>query len=721
MSIAADLTAAVEAFEFARPAPGQLSLFREPKPRTAKGQLLLADSGVSDQPVSRPKPEAAMPPEVTAPKQVAPLAGQKSMFSEGLELPTLEPVHHAVGKRFGIPPEAVRDAMNTHPDVLAKRDKYFPPSSSRDEAVGPTLDYEKLPISSARIDYSRHTTGDTANAPIDYLREFDPHSLKLSEDEDGMKTSGSVMSYADWARAGHVPPPVSVFDSSNGNGDLVSTNRRRVLAARMAGRKLIGWHGRNNDETGLPLKYGDILKAAKEFHGQQFSRDPATESAAIPMFHGARQQLPDAGVGAMMTTDPVWAAGYATKTNQDTWKDEFHGAVHEIHVNAKNPLLHRGTLHDAEGEVIRRAKQVPGYTGGDFRTAAAALGNHTGHDYIYSIGRDGKPSGAISLKSGVAPVLKHHDPRQIITSAHAGGDKRIPSNLLDAAGLQLFSRDPGPVEFSAWREEDHPRESKGVTEGGEFTPLPSSKIRTNPDWARQFAESGAASVVSRQDWKDHSRNAKFYRTKMNQIFESGLESSGVINPSKRDVLYREAAMKAMSRMSARAMAVFCERCHRVEFRHWASDVDDEIRRIAGEPRRLPSEPAVYIGGWVERYDGKYLLLDGGLPGYEYDEDVDDASDLRTPTGVYAHEFSHVIDTDADNGGRISGSHEWKSAWSSEIATPEFPLSKYAATNPVEGFAEFGRLMLAGTQRQIEAAREMFPACFKVWKSHDLSA
>jgi len=170
----------------------------------------------------------------------------------------------AVGKRFGIPAEAVHDLLSTHPDVLAKRDKYSAPSSDRDNPVGPTLDYEKHPLGTAKIDSSRHATGETNDAYVDYLREFDPQELKTSEHEDGMNKSESVRAYAEWMKAGHKAPPISVFDSSNGNGDLVSTNRRRVLAARKAGTKLNGWHGVTNKETGLPLKYGDVKKAAAE-------------------------------------------------------------------------------------------------------------------------------------------------------------------------------------------------------------------------------------------------------------------------------------------------------------------------------------------------------------------------------------------------------------------------------------------------------------------------
>jgi 2'-5' RNA ligase len=85
-----------------RPAGGQATLFDEseveretkphdgkrpgefaPKPKrpqTSGGQMLLVDSGVSDHPVERKPVQSAMPPEVTAPVQPAPLEGQKELF-----------------------------------------------------------------------------------------------------------------------------------------------------------------------------------------------------------------------------------------------------------------------------------------------------------------------------------------------------------------------------------------------------------------------------------------------------------------------------------------------------------------------------------------------------------------------------------------------------------------------------------------------------------------
>jgi hypothetical protein len=171
--------------------------------------------------------------------------------------------HIAVGKRFGIPPEAVKSALETHPDELAKRDEYMPPSSGRESAVGPTSDHPQHPIGTAKIDLMRHKAGESDDAYVEYLREFNPAELVTSEAEDGVTKSPSFGKYVEWAKAGQQPPPISVF--SKPGGKMVSTNRRRVLAAQQAGSKsIVGWHGVDNPETGLPLKYGDLKRAFAE-------------------------------------------------------------------------------------------------------------------------------------------------------------------------------------------------------------------------------------------------------------------------------------------------------------------------------------------------------------------------------------------------------------------------------------------------------------------------
>lgn len=193
------------------------------------------------------------------------LAGKSATAAEPVVATEHDPLHTAIGKRFGIPPQAVKDVLELHPDELAKRDEYLAPSSPRDQAVGPTLDYPKHALGSAKIGLNAHKAGETGEAYVDYLGDFPTSKIKLSEHEDGMSGSGSVRSYAEWAKSGHQAPPSHVYGHHD---NLVTTNRRRLLAAKQAGQPTIrAWHGIENRESGLPLKYKDIHNAAKEMSG----------------------------------------------------------------------------------------------------------------------------------------------------------------------------------------------------------------------------------------------------------------------------------------------------------------------------------------------------------------------------------------------------------------------------------------------------------------------
>lgn len=205
-------------------------------------------------------------PDEKATYSIKPAAGQRSMAFDEEKHPRddagkFTEAHHAVAKRFDIPVRAVKDLVETPPDELARRDKYVPPSNTEK----PTTDFEKFPLHSARIDSSRHGAGETEGAYVDYLREFDPKELKPTEHEDGIKKTQHFQDYLKWAKEGKQAPYVNVYSDNNGSGKLLSSNRRRTLAAQDAGLKSItGWHGPYNKETGNPLKYGDVMKAHAE-------------------------------------------------------------------------------------------------------------------------------------------------------------------------------------------------------------------------------------------------------------------------------------------------------------------------------------------------------------------------------------------------------------------------------------------------------------------------
>lgn len=248
------------------------------KPKTPAGQNLLFDSGVKDHPVVKPAPQPSTLEKIAdeqAKTKVSPIDGQKELFSAGLE-----PVHHHVGKRFGIPPEAVKSLMESGVPELRRRDQWLAESNG----TSPQTGFETFPHGTARI----NQFGDPNESYVDYMTEFSPHEIEPTEPEDGIKKSQTYKDYVQWAKAGHQPPPVSVFSSNNGNGKLLTSSRRRTLAAREAGvEKIPAWHGPYNPETGNPLKYGDVMKAVNEFHSQQFSRTlgeitPVEFSTAAP-------------------------------------------------------------------------------------------------------------------------------------------------------------------------------------------------------------------------------------------------------------------------------------------------------------------------------------------------------------------------------------------------------------------------------------------------------
>jgi len=256
----------------------QFIVNHQPKPKTPAGQNLLFDSGVKDHPVVKPAPQPSTLEKIAdeqAKTKVSPIDGQKELFSAGLE-----PVHHHVGKRFGIPPEAVKSLMESGVPELRRRDQWLAESNG----TSPQTGFETFPHGTARI----NQFGDPNESYVDYMTEFSPHEIEPTEPEDGIKKSQTYKDYVQWAKAGHQPPPVSVFSSNNGNGKLLTSSRRRTLAAREAGvEKIPAWHGPYNPETGNPLKYGDVMKAVNEFHSQQFSRTlgeitPVEFSTAAP-------------------------------------------------------------------------------------------------------------------------------------------------------------------------------------------------------------------------------------------------------------------------------------------------------------------------------------------------------------------------------------------------------------------------------------------------------
>lgn len=98
-------------------------------------------------------------------------------------------------------------------------------------------------------------------------------------------------------------------------------------------------------------------------------------------------------------------------------------------------------------------------------------------------------------------------------------------------------------------------------------------------------------------------------------------------------------------------------------------------------------------------------LDGRLEDTE-GKSADRIAMLGTREAIYAHELGHAL----DRGGRYSSSPAWKDAWEKDIKGGR--LSRYATTNPSEGFAEFSRALYGSHPSVLPKLREKLPNCHR---------
>lgn len=169
------------------------------------------------------------------------------------------PIVQTVAQRFSLPAEVVANAFNDTPTQMGDRDRYFAPVNGEE----PETNFPRHPRYTVRI---QHWHPEPEQAYIDYIDLVDPMEVTPSEPECGIRLHPTFQHYVAWYKAGHLPPYPAVFEQVyDGKRKLLGANRRRILTAREAGiRELPVWLGRWNRETGLPLKYGDILAAANQ-------------------------------------------------------------------------------------------------------------------------------------------------------------------------------------------------------------------------------------------------------------------------------------------------------------------------------------------------------------------------------------------------------------------------------------------------------------------------
>ena len=109
------------------------------------------------------------------------------------------------------------------------------------------------------------------------------------------------------------------------------------------------------------------------------------------------------------------------------------------------------------------------------------------------------------------------------------------------------------------------------------------------------------------------------------------------------------------------------------------------------------KPGQRTAGYIENTDdGPHLHLTGG-------SDIHPEYNKYNTQNVFAHELGEVLNV----GDKYSSHPDWNNAWKEEIAYNPESISKYAAKDPHEGFAEFFRYSLSNPE-----TKETHPKSYK---------
>ena len=259
---------------------------------------------------------------------------------------------------------------------------------------------------------------------------------------------------------------------------------------------------------------------------------------------------------------------------------------------------------------------------------------------------------------------------------------------------------------------------------GESVTLPTySLVEVEPDDATGAA-GATADRLDRNDWHDICRELAGRPVDPNPQTDAGRVAlnrfradcdamarywvSGQGLSARAEAVYGAALTHCFSRMRPKAVQTVLK-----NLRYGAPTFHRDVHgvgRALATVRRSPHREDRGVGGFwawasgqtIPGYEGAGTLhLDGGS---DTDPDVKPAgrNGPHLTTHLYAHELGHVVDGHQE----YSTTPEWEAAWKSEIDRDDTPLSQYARTDAVEGFAEYYRLALTDAV----AARQSYPKC-----------
>lgn len=219
-------------------------------------------------------------------------------------------------------------------------------------------------------------------------------------------------------------------------------------------------------------------------------------------------------------------------------------------------------------------------------------------------------------------------------------------------------------------------------------------------------------MVRSGDWPDHPASKRM---------QSHIESSDL--PPEQKAQYHAAMKRVMSRMTQRSLDRVDKNLSKTTFHPTTKDAgiaaveaaakvpgmnEKQLAALAQWKEKLASGKTTMGGAYIQNKEAPEMHVDGDFqtPGAKGKR----AGDVQTAAGVYAHELGHAIDGPDSV---ASKSDQWRKAFAAEIDRDDNPLSKYARTNPAEGFAEFSRLVHT---EDLEGVEREFPLCAAVWKA-----
>lgn len=195
------------------------------------------------------------------------------------------------------------------------------------------------------------------------------------------------------------------------------------------------------------------------------------------------------------------------------------------------------------------------------------------------------------------------------------------------------------------------------------------------------------------------------------LFVAHQDQHDLILP-KQKKLHLATARKVWNNMSPEALKHIGSKVHYYRFHPDLRTLTAAIRKSDPLIEEFLPEGTI-IGGAFDRHNA--LWLDG-----EYDLKDQEPGETSTINDIYSHEFTHGVDGTAHE---FSQDHKFQKAWIAEVYGPahyldQITLSKYAATSPTEGMAEFGRLLYSGTA-DLRMVQTVFPRLSEFFKKAGL--